>query len=297
MEFLQVPLLVVIMGLTYSDAGRISQRHHEFFEDAFNTLWSKHDARKEGYERPRYTALDRQKFLQLLCAFSASSYFSQDFQMRQSQFEEHLNFAIDSTDIKVRHEDFKKDLMISTSLLIEDGSYFNFIHRSFVEYFTALFIAGLSDDHAREAIEHISDRYETDNVLDLLLSIQSSQIEQVWVFPKLESALEKIEKVGDNIKRYSKEFLGRQAMAFDVIRMLYDFEPKHSEIRAAVAIAKDFNVVTISGLSKLSTDALGDSGANLIAEDLDNFESLHSEMSKRLLKRKKTISSILKMRH
>ena len=54
-EFLEMPLLCVVMLLTYSDAGRISRKKHEFYEDAFNALWSKHDARKQaGYEREKY---------------------------------------------------------------------------------------------------------------------------------------------------------------------------------------------------------------------------------------------------
>jgi hypothetical protein len=59
-EFLELPLLCVVMLLTYSDAGRISSKEHEFYEDAFNALWNKHDARKQaGYEREKYTKLDK----------------------------------------------------------------------------------------------------------------------------------------------------------------------------------------------------------------------------------------------
>jgi hypothetical protein len=56
-EFVSRPLLCVIMLLTYSDSGRISNYRHEFFEDAFTALWSKHDGRKEGFERTKYTRL------------------------------------------------------------------------------------------------------------------------------------------------------------------------------------------------------------------------------------------------
>ena len=74
-EFLKIPLLCVVMLLTYSDAGRISRKKHEFYEDAFNALWSKHDARKQaGFEREKYTGLDKNEFMRLLSAFCASSY-------------------------------------------------------------------------------------------------------------------------------------------------------------------------------------------------------------------------------
>jgi NACHT domain len=90
-EFLEIPLLCVVMFLTYSDAGRISRKKHEFYEDAFNALWSKHDARKQGsYEREKYTGLDKNDFVRLLSAFCASSYVAEHFSMRESDLAHHL---------------------------------------------------------------------------------------------------------------------------------------------------------------------------------------------------------------
>ena len=68
LEFIGNPLLCIIMLITFSDVGKISSKRHEFYEDAFNALWRKHDARK-GYQRERYTGLEKTKFLKLLCAF------------------------------------------------------------------------------------------------------------------------------------------------------------------------------------------------------------------------------------
>ena len=83
-EFLEIPLLCVVMLLTYSDAGRISRKKHEFYEDAFDALWSKHDARKQaGYEREKYSGLDKNEFMRLLSAFCASSYITEQFSMRE----------------------------------------------------------------------------------------------------------------------------------------------------------------------------------------------------------------------
>ena len=131
-EFLKIPLLCVVVLLTYSDAGRISRKKHEFYEDAFNALWSKHDARKQaGFEREKYTGLDKNEFMRLLSAFCASSYINEHFSMREADVSFHLKNAKKLTDISAKEEDFVKDMTISTNLLILDG-------RKYV-FFTALF--------------------------------------------------------------------------------------------------------------------------------------------------------------
>ena len=78
--------------------------------------WSKHDARKHGaYEREKYTGLDRNDFMRLLCAFCASSYVTEHFSMRESDFAYHLSRAKKLTDIVAKEEDFVRDMTISTS--------------------------------------------------------------------------------------------------------------------------------------------------------------------------------------
>lgn len=165
-EFLRVPLLCVVMLLTYSDAGRISNRRHEFYEDAFSALWSKHDARKQaGYEREKYTGLEKGDFVRLLSAFCASSYVNEHFSMREEELSSHLTYAMDLTDILIKQEEFLKDMTISTSLLVMEGNSYRFTHRSFQEYFCARFILSLNDGDIANGIEVVSGRYETDTVL------------------------------------------------------------------------------------------------------------------------------------
>jgi hypothetical protein len=135
-EFLELPLLCVVMLITYSDSGRISKKKHEFYEDAFNALWGKHDARKQaGFEREKYTGLDKQSFLKLLSAFCASSYIDEDFSMREEQLRSHLKRATLMTGITVNELEFIRDMSVSTSLMVLDGNNYKFSHRSFQEYF------------------------------------------------------------------------------------------------------------------------------------------------------------------
>ncbi len=92
-EFVSVPLLCTIMLLTFSATGHIANSRHEFFEDAFAALWSKHDGLKPGFERHRYTGLQKNDFLRLVSAFAASSYNHGDFNMRETQIRRHFRAA------------------------------------------------------------------------------------------------------------------------------------------------------------------------------------------------------------
>jgi hypothetical protein len=162
-ELVSIPLLCTIMLLTFADSGRIATDRHEFFDDAFTALWSKHDNRKDNFERHRYTGLQKNEFLRLLAAFAISSYGSADYDMRQAQFRRHCGAAIRLSGVTCKEDDFLQDLTVSTSLVVLDGPYIRFCHRSFQEYFAAIFVSETDDSVVGQLIEELSDRLDTDS--------------------------------------------------------------------------------------------------------------------------------------
>jgi hypothetical protein len=276
-EFVSRPLLCIIMLLTYSDSGHISNRRYEFFEDAFTALWSKHDARKEGYERPKHTGLDKGDFLRLLSSFAASSYIESDYNMRESQFRKHFGTAKALSGANCKEDEFRKDLVISTSLFVEDGPYLRFSHRAFHEYFTSPFICGAADDVCVRIIDEISDRIETDAVLPLVKSISPSKIEANWTVPKLEEVIDAISKVendGDayadlGVKQYDQGI--RLSKVMNGIRILYDLEPNMNVLKAAYFAALDMKV-PVRALSGSSH------GNNPFDKDFRNFVNLSKDL-------------------
>jgi hypothetical protein len=196
------------MLLTYSDAGRISRKRHEFYEDAFNALWSKHDARKQaGYEREKYTGLDKNDFAALLSAFCASSYISEHFSMRETELNSHFNRAKQLTGISAKEDNFVKDMLTSTSLLVSEGNIYRFAHRSFQEYFCARYVLTLSDDDIRNGIEAVSSRYATDTVLDFLFSMNNERFETTWIIPRLETIVLRLEGSERSVASYRNLFV------------------------------------------------------------------------------------------
>lgn len=277
-EFLELPLLCVVMLLTYSDAGRISRKEHEFYEDAFNALWSKHDARKQaGYEREKYTGLDKSDFMKLLSAFCASSYVSEHFSMRETELTAHLTRAKKLTDISAKDEAFIRDMTISTSLLVSEGSTYRFSHRSFQEYFCARYVLSLSDRDIAKGIEAVSSRYATDTVLDYMRSMNAERLEMAWVIPQLFAILPRLQKGEQSFRSLEKLFCSAEGEFLRKLRQVYAMKPSNEALDGAIAAWRDM------GLSNVGTlyDVDSDPHWKLFLKDISNFEKLLEKLRKK----------------
>ncbi len=188
-EFLSIPLFAIIMLLTFADVGTISSQQHEFFEDAFNALWNKHDSRKQGFERKRYSGLQKSEFLFALSAFAASSYVQNQFNFSDKYVETCCERAAKLTGLDFSAQAFFKDASVSTSLVVPDGYHYRFVHRMFHEFFTAVYINMLPDELVPAAVSEISTRQETDRVLDFCISLNGEKVEKQWIIPSLEASV------------------------------------------------------------------------------------------------------------
>jgi hypothetical protein len=273
-EFIKLPLLCIVMLLTYSDAGRISRKKHEFYEDAFNALWSKHDARKQaGYEREKYTGLDKNDFMRLLSAFCASSYVSEHFSMRETVLSSHLTRARKLTDISTKDGDFVRDMTISTSLLVLEGNTYRFAHRSFQEYFCARYVLSLSDKDITRGIEAVSSRYGTDSVLDFVRSMNAERFETAWVISKLSAIIPRLQKGESSFTSYSQLFFSADGKFLRKLREVYEMKPSNEVLGGAVAAWGDMRLA--------DTGVDDDPQWKLFLKDILNFEKLFERLIKK----------------
>lgn len=293
-EFLELPLLCVVMLLTYSDAGRISKHRHEFYDDAFNALWVKHDARKKaGYEREKYTGLEKQKFLGLLSAFCASSYIAEHFSMREAELSTHLVYACDYLNAPVKASEFIKDMTISTSLMQLEGSFYRFSHRTFQEYFCALHIISLGDDQLRRAIDVVSERYETDSVTSFIKSINPDKFERCWSLPHLQRCKSHLESATQNFHSYRDLYDSQLGNFLKKIRDLYDLRPTNQEVYGALDSWRHMGKATVANLSKMT----GDSQARRLLKDIDNLLSLIERMEAKYSHKKDLTNALFATKH
>jgi hypothetical protein len=195
-SFLSNPLLATMMLLTFEQFAQIPDKMHVFYEQAFDTLYLKHDALKASYKRQTYANLSIDDFKRIFSTFCLITYFEQVFSFEEVLIRGYLKRAVEISKIEVKVDDFLRDLLESVCLIQKDGIYYNFSHRSFQEYFCAYFISRSSDSEAYRAAERLSHRVE-DNVLAMLKDINQDLLEEHWILPRLNDICEAIEKVDE----------------------------------------------------------------------------------------------------
>lgn len=198
-SFLSNPLLLSIMLLTYSENANIPNKLSLFYNQAYEALFHKHDASKGSYERQRKTNLDIQEFSDVFSLFSLQTYDKRIFKMSRMDC---LKFAENSAKIlstNINTEDFLQDLLSATCLLVEDGLEIAYSHRSFQEYFVALYLSKTNPELQEKLIEKYIKNVSHDSVINLLFEINQEVVEQKIIIPRLEKIFEKIKlnkKVG-----------------------------------------------------------------------------------------------------
>jgi predicted NACHT family NTPase len=195
-SFLSSPLLATIMLLVYEDNAEIPTQMHEFYSQAFDAILHQHDAMKVQYNRKLYTGLVRDEFKKLFSVFCINTYHDQKYDFDSDLLEYYCKKAIDKArglgyiSLNPDSGQFAADLKESVSMLQLDGLKYSFVHRSFQEFFTALFIIRMSPDRIQSLLDKLAIR-RSDSVALLAHNMHKELIEKAWVLP----SLDRIEKI------------------------------------------------------------------------------------------------------
>lgn len=181
-DFASSPLLLTMMLMTFHDFASVPEKIHIFYGQVFEVLFNKHDVAKSGYYvRSTKTALEIDDFSRLLEVFSLSSYIEKSFQFTQASALTYCGEAIEFCDLEVEKSAFLEDLLRAVCMLIRDGNHISYTHRSFQEYFTALFISKLDDENFLKFVDVVKARFYTDDVLYMLFGIDRDRFETLFV--------------------------------------------------------------------------------------------------------------------
>jgi hypothetical protein len=210
-SFLSNPLLLSIMLLTYGQSADIPNKLNVFYNQAYETLFQRHDALKGGFQRDRSCNLDIQDFARVFSAFSLQTYDKRIFNMSESQALEYLEKSKKILGIEFDANNYLTDAKQAVCLLIEDGLLIAFSHRSFQEYFTARFICNSKPDVQKKLIDKYSENMSSDSVMDLLYEMNPELVECTFIIPGLEMIEQTIKlkkKIGiTHYLRYLKAIL------------------------------------------------------------------------------------------
>lgn len=146
-SFASIPLLLNIMLLTFENGLEIPDKVNDFYESAYNALFQKHDSLKGGYKRNLQTNLNSSEFKKHLSYISFKSFFESKIDLNHGELINYINLSKDKfPDIKVFDpENYIADLTDAVCMISKDGLKYKYSHRSFQEYFAALYVSQLDD--------------------------------------------------------------------------------------------------------------------------------------------------------
>ena len=198
-EFASTPLLLTIMLMTFEQYAEVPGRMTLFYREAFYTMAQRHDASKGAYRRELKTGLSPDQFSDYFAEFCARTYYAEKIHFTWYEFEYYFNslnivYRQQKDDVTAR--DFLDDLTNSLCLIYLDGNHYTFTHRSFQEYFCALYFSKQKD----RTLGSIGSLFEKSPfmaqgyVFDMLYDLIPEKVEEYILRPALEKLFDKCEQ-------------------------------------------------------------------------------------------------------
>ena len=206
-SFASNPLLLNIMLLTFNKHASIPDKLNDFYEQAFLTLFNMHDATKEAYVRDIRSGLGCEDFKAVFSYICFKSYFNDEYSFTESSLRDHIQHSKQKFEnLNFTVNDYKEDLTLSVCMLIKDGLDYAFTHRSFQEYFAALYTCKLPDKIQSELLTRwleesnasISEAY-----ISMLFDMQSDRFNINVLIPGIRQIKHMYEKYGESIAFYN----------------------------------------------------------------------------------------------
>ena len=194
-EFASNPLLLTIMLMTYSSFGEVPAKMHVFYTKAYETMARLHDATKGSFQRPLHTALTPEEFAKYFSQFCARTYKDEVFEFDSMLFNAYMKKVLKTAAPEhqsISPRDFLLDLTDNLCIMYREGEKYYFIHRSFQEYFAAIYFASEYDANLYKVgsfFEKMKNRSYTDRTFDMLYDMIPEKIERFIFLPYLEKLI------------------------------------------------------------------------------------------------------------
>ena len=200
-SFMENPLLLTIMLLTFELFAEIPTKMHVFYRKAFITLYETHDASKGAYRRVYKTKLSADEFSAYLAEFCFHTYKDMKFEFNDDEFERYFGMLRinEKTEKPINADDFAHDLCTNLCLMYQEGGKYHFTHRSFQEYFCALFFSKQKENFLEKLgdfFERRHKRLRSDQTFNMLWDMIPDKVETCILIPYLEGLFAECDKAG-----------------------------------------------------------------------------------------------------
>jgi len=201
-EFVGNPLLLTIMLMTFERFADVPSKMHVFYREAYETLATKHDATKGAFKRKLHTELNAEAFERYLAEFCARTYQHELFEFTNMDIQTYFSMLneVERNRPKFTYVEFKNDLIDNLCLLYLEGTKYQFTHRSFQEYFCALYFSKQKDRNLYRigmAFNARHRRANTDKTFDMLFDMIPEKVIEYIFLPYLEDWYNKYVVEGD----------------------------------------------------------------------------------------------------
>lgn len=212
-SFVENPLLLTIMLMTFEQFAEIPDKMHIFYHDAYVALAQKHDATKGAFKRTFHTGLTAEEFENCLTAFCGITYIDEKIDFTEEELRDYYSQIDDSllqpsrefvrtnetrNLYKPSAENFIYDMTVNLCLMYNESLKYHFTHRSFQEYFCALFFSQQTDEDLKTVAKFFETRGKgSDSTFSMLYDMIPKKVEQFILLPFLEKLINECEKNND----------------------------------------------------------------------------------------------------
>ncbi|MCG7852713.1 MAG: NACHT domain-containing protein, partial [Methanosarcinaceae archaeon] len=149
-ELLCTPLLVTLLVMAYKSYQDLPAQLSDFYDSIFQVLLQRHDGVKPGYKRRRRCNLNDSQYRVI---FECMCYYSKRIIKSIFTYDELCKFSKEAFSIQKildQSDSYLKDIIQVTCLILKDGEYYRFIHKSVQEYYAASYIKHRTEYNAQK---------------------------------------------------------------------------------------------------------------------------------------------------
>lgn len=169
-SFLVNPLLVSLLFKAYDFKPTLPLRADVFYRQVYEALFENHDLAKGGsFIRQKHSNLNIDDFAKVLRVLAMRTAALGKVEYSSDEILGHIRDAKERcSGLVFTESDFVKDLISTVPLFVQDGLDYRWNHKSFQEYFAALFIATDAKAEADIILQRLVDSKEQLRFLNLL---------------------------------------------------------------------------------------------------------------------------------